>query len=134
MAVSKSEIQVLWSTANSLSISSSSNGTSDEFSFDATAFAAKIELKADNGGTPASGDTVTFYLLEALGDPDGTGSDEFATTGHPKLLAILDTNTEDPAIKVVDLPLPGKKGKIYAVNNSSGRSITVSACIYEFKA
>jgi hypothetical protein len=48
-------------------------------SFSAAAFDAMITLKADNSGTPASGDTVDFYALLSCGDPDGSGGDEFRT-------------------------------------------------------
>ena len=135
MAVSKSETQITWPTAvNSKSVAAGGSQESEELTFSATAFKVDIELKADNDGTPAAGDTVTFYLLLTGGDPDGTGSDEFATAEHGIFLAELDTNTEDPAIEVVPGVAAPKKGKIRAVNNSSGRAITVSALAYEYKA
>lgn len=132
MALGVTEKQVTWSSSDSVSVSSSSNATSDAITnTSGTVFQAKIELKADNDGTPASGDTVDFYLLESLGDPDGASTEEYATTTHGQHLARLDTNTSDPAIAVVHVPGPFYKFKIYAVNNSSARAQTVSACLLE---
>lgn len=131
MAISKSETQIQWSAANSLSVSSSSTGTSDSASIGATVIDGSVQLKADNDGTPASGDTVDFYALFTNGDPDGASTDEFDTAEQGTLLAVLDTNSDDPAIATVPLPtVSAKSVKIYAVNNSSGRAITVSAALY----
>lgn len=134
MAVSKNELQVQWSSSNSTSVASGGNATSDVATFDATTFTASIQLKADNDGTPASGDTVDFYILFTTGDPDGTGSDEYDTTGAAHFLTQLDTNSEDPQIKTIGPIIVPKACKIYAENNSGGRAITVSAAIYEIQA
>jgi len=131
MAVANNEQQVTWSSSNSVSVSAGSTQASDAASFSATAFAAMITLKADNGGTPASGDTVDFYALLSCGDPDGFGSDEYPNDDSDGMfLARLNTNADDPATMTVALPV-AKAVKIYAKNNSSGRAITVSACINE---
>ncbi len=131
MAVANNERQVTWSSSNSASVSAGSTQASDAASFSATAFAAMITLKADNNGTPASGDTVDFFALVSCGDPDGSGSDEFPNDDSDGMfLARLDTNADDPALATVALPV-GKAVKLYAKNNSSGRAITVSACINE---
>lgn len=132
MALTVNELQVTWSAASSVSIASGGNNTSDVITFTAgTVFQAKIQMKADNDGSPAVGDTVDFYLLESHGDPDGASTDEYDTATQGKHLARLDTNSNDPAISSVWLPGPFYKAKIYAVNNSSGRAITVSAIIQE---
>lgn len=132
MALAVNEQQVTWSAANSVSIAAGGNNTSDAVTHTSgTVFQAKIQLKADNDGTPASGDTVDFYLLESQGDPDGASTDEFDTTTQGTHLARLDTNTDDPALTTVWVPGPLYKSKIYAVNNSGGRAITVSALIQE---
>jgi len=131
MAVSANRVQVTWPTAaNSTSVSSSGNATSEEPTLSDTAFMRTVTLKADNDGTPASGDTISFYAMYTNGDPDGASTDEFDTAAHAELLAVLDTNGEDPAIKTVEL-LVTKGLKLYAVNDSSGRAITVSAEIEE---
>jgi len=131
MAVANNEVQVEWSSSDSVSVTSESNQTSDAFSFTATAFAGMITLKADNAGTPASGDTIDFYLLPTCGDPDGDGSDEYPNDDSDGLfLAQLDTNANDPAIASVTIPVT-KGGKLYAKSNAASNSITVSACINE---
>ena len=70
MAVANNEVQVQWSSANSVSVSAGGSQASDAFSFSATAFDAMVTLKADNSATPADGDTVDFYYLPTAGDPD----------------------------------------------------------------
>jgi hypothetical protein len=130
VTLANNEIQVTWSAANSQSIAASGNATSDVFTFSTNASFGHIQLKADNDGTPAAGDTVEFYLLLSCGDPDGAGADEYDTVNHALPLGTLDTNSEDPAIRTVNCPIV-KAGKLYAVNNSAGRAITVSACILE---
>jgi len=131
MAITVSEVQVEWSAAAYLSIAAAGNGTSDAFVTNQTCFQATIMCKADNDGEAASGDTVDFYLLATLGDPDGATTSEYGTTTQDIHLCTLDTNTTDPAICTVQIPMPLVGGKIYAVNNSAGRAITVSACILE---
>ena len=134
MAISKSNTQVTWSSATSKSVSSSGNETSDAHTFDSTSVSAMISMKADNGGTPSSGDTVDFYILYTTGDPDGAGADEYDTVGHGMHVGVLNTNSEDPVRKTVEIPVSAKGFKVYAVNNSSGRAITASAEIYETTA
>jgi hypothetical protein len=131
MSIANNEIQIQWSGANSVSVSAAGNQTSDVFNFSGTAIDAMITLKADNAGTPASGDTVELHLLATCGDPDGAGSDEFPLNDNDGiLLAVLDTYANDPAIKTVACPI-AKGGKLFAKNASSGRAITVSACVNE---
>lgn len=136
MAITHTETQVQWSASNSVSVTAGSNQTSDEVNLDDTCIAAQITLKADNSTTPASDDQIYFWLLQTGGDPDGAGADEFDTVGHAKLLAVLDTNDEDPAVKTVGLPVPQKGFKIYAEGVTAGttNSITVSATITEQRA
>jgi hypothetical protein len=131
MAITVNEVQVTWSTASSVSIAAAGNNTSDVATIDQTCFQATIMLKADNDGTPAAGDTVSFYLLASLGDPDGASTAEYGTTTQDIPLVTLDTNANDPAIATAVLPMPLVTGKVYAVNNSAGRAITVSATILE---
>lgn len=128
--LANNEVQVTWSAANSQSIAATGNATSDAFTFSTNGSFAHIQLKAKNDGTPAAGDTVSFFLLLTCGDPDGDVADEYDTVGHAIPLGTLDTNSEDPALRTVNCPMV-KGGKLYAVNNSAGRAITVSACILE---
>ena len=122
MAVANSEIQVTWSSSNSASVSGGATAASDTMSFSASAFDAMVTLKADNSGTPASGDTVDFYALLSCGDPDGSGADEFPNDDSDGIfLARLDTNSDDPAIATVALPV-AKAVKIFAKNNASSNA------------
>lgn len=131
MAIAHNEVQIQFGGANSTSIASGGSATSDVANMSDTAFQAQIELKADNDGTPASGDTMDFWLLQSLGDPDGTGTNEYETNEQSTFLATLDTNADDPTVSVVELPVPSAGVKVLAKNNSGGRSITVSATILE---
>ena len=128
--LANNEVQVKWSAADSQSIAATGNATSDVFAFSTNGSFAHIQIKADNEGIPAAGDTVSFFLLLTCGDPDGAGADEYDTVGHAIPLGTLDTNAEDPALRTVNCPMV-KGGRLYAVNNSAGRAITVSACILE---
>lgn len=132
MALTRSEVQVLWSSANSVSVGAASNATSDAFSVDATAIGGSAQLKADNDGTAAAGDTVDFFLLGTLGDPDGASTDEYGTGINDTWIATLNTASPgtDPAECVVPINHQIKGGKIYARNNSAARAITVSCTLY----
>ena len=79
MAISKSNTQVTWSSATSKSVSSSGNETSDAHTFSSNSVTAMITIKANHGGTPASGDTVDFFLLYTTVDPDAASADEYDT-------------------------------------------------------
>jgi len=131
MAITKAENQIVWSTANNLSIAAAGNGTSDAFTFNGASINAMITCKADNNTTPAAGDTVEFYLLYTTGDPDGSSTDEYDTTIQGVLLCVLDTNVTDPAQATVTVNPSAKGGKIYAVNKSATHAITVAATMYE---
>lgn len=134
MAITKSEIQVQWSSADSKSVAAGGTESSDLISVNQNAVAGLLVVKADNEGTPAAGDTIDVYILENAGDPDGSGSDEFSTPGHARFIGELDTNVEDPAILARDIPMSAKSLKLYVESNASSNSITVSACIYEQRA
>lgn len=132
MAVANNEIQVEWDSGNnSKSISAGGTATSDTFSFSGTAVDAMVTLKADNAGTPASGDTIEVYLLATCGDPDGVSTDEYPEDSDEGiLLGVLDTYANDPAVRTVNCPV-AKGGKIHAKNNAASNAIVVSACINE---
>lgn len=137
MAITRAETQVTWPTAaNSASVASGGNATSEEFNLDATCISAQISIKADNSTTPAADDIIYFYLLQTSGDPDGAAGDEFDTIAHAPIIAVLDTSAEDPAQVTVPLPVPQKGAKIYAEGATAGstNSVTVSATITEQRA
>ena len=132
MAITKNEIQVEWSTADTQSVSSGGNNTSDEVTISETCFDASIVIKADNAGTVAAGDVITAKVLYSYGDPDvdPDSADEFDTVGHA-LPIDLDTNTEDPVIRSVKIDPAAKKLKLYVENGATTNSITVSAQVRE---
>lgn len=129
----REETQITWSAAASLSIASASNGTSDAFTFNASDWDGSIQLSADNDGTAAAGDTVDFYILWTAGDILGDTGSDYDTTEHAEFLAKIDTVAadtpgEDPGRVTVPLSQIAPLGfKVYAVNNSAGRAITVRA-------
>ena len=130
MALTNTETQVTWSASDTQSVTSGSNATSDAVTFNATSISASISMKADNAGTPASGDTITFYALYSNGDTDNTGgSDEYDTAEQGHVLAVVDTNADDPAQKTAQLDVTRKGCKIYAVSGAASNSITVSCRI-----
>ena len=132
MPVQKSSVQILWDAGSyTKSISSSSNATSDAHTLSSTAVSAMLTLKADYGASASSSDTIDFYLLFTTGDPDGAGADEYDTTGHGMHVATLSLSTDDPSQKTVEIPVSAKGFKLYAVNNSSSSTMTVSAEIYQ---
>lgn len=138
MAITRTETQVTWSAANSVSVSAGGTQTSDSVTLDATCIAAQISLKADNSTTPATDDQIYVWLLQTSGDPDGTGADEYDTPGstHALMLAVLDTNQDDPAMTTVPLPVPQKSFQVYAEGATAGttNAITVSATVTEQRA
>jgi len=132
MAIANNEQQVTWSASSSVSVSSGSNQTSDVVTLSTTCYDAMITIKADNAGTPASGDIISVYVLLSCGDPDGAGSAEYPTDADDGMfLCALDTYVQDPIIKTVSLPVAAPTLKIFAANAASSNSITFSCCINE---
>jgi len=134
MAMSRTETQIEWSSSDSTSVSSGSAATSDAFTLETDCIALAIQCKADNAGTPASGDTLDVYILWTCGDPDGASTDEYDSTDHGMFVCQLDTDQDDPAIRTVDLPVSAKGGKVYVESNAASNSITASAALYQLKS
>ena len=119
MASSRNQQQVTWSSG-STSVTLSSNNTrstSDAMTLSVEDWDADIHLYADNSGTPASGDTVDFYIHYSTGDLNADASDDYATNEHAEFLCRLDTyatNTpgEDPASKIIPIRCTAGKFKI----------------------
>lgn len=129
MALSNTEIQVKWSNNDSVSVTAAATSTSDAFTFATGASEAMITLKADNAGTPASGDVVEFYLAASCGDPDGASTEEYPTNvAHMIYLGTIDTYKQDAECLTVALPV-AVKGKIVAKNTAASNAIVVSACV-----
>lgn len=138
MAITRTETQVTWPTAqNSATITGNSgnpvNQLSEEVTLDDTCVSAIITMKADHTATPQAGDNVVFYAMATAGDPDGASTDEFPSTEPEGIfLAYLDVGANDPSVVTAVLP-PFKKLKILAVSRVYN-NVTVSATILEQRA
>lgn len=135
MAITKTENQVTWSASNSVSVSTGGTQTSDVVTLDDTCMLATIHMKADNSTTPASDDQLYVWVLQTGGDPDGASTDEYDSTSGARLLAILDTNDQDPYLTSADLPVTNDSLKIYVEGSTAGttNSITFSCTITEHR-
>lgn len=127
MAIAKTQTQVEWASADTKAVTTGSNATSDAVAIADNAIAGSLTIKADHSGSPASGDEILAYVLYTTGDPDvdPDSADEYDTPGHV-LPIVLDTNTEDPAIKTIPID-PAATGFKLRVENDGASTITVSA-------
>lgn len=136
MASSRVQTQVTWSSANSITLNSSSAQTSDAFAWNAEDWDADLMVSADNSGTPASGDYVDVWIAYTCGDVLGDSGDDYDTTEHATYLGRLDTygtNTpgEDPARKTfVGISTANKGFKIIAQGPQAGsRNVVIRAMV-----
>jgi hypothetical protein len=130
MAWSKSERQITWGGSNTISVSAGGSQVSDKITFNPDTVNAYIKCKADNGSTPASGDTVDL-AAQFGGDPDGDGTEDMDNQGD--FLVNLDTDLNDPAVASPTMPFApqGEDMQLEATNNSGQNTITVSAVLVE---
>ena len=135
MPITKQARQVLWAGGVTVSVAAGAATNSDTITPGADAVGAVLQVKVDNTGTPAAGDTLDVYLLMTTGDPDADpdSADEFDTNNHGLFLMRLDTNADDPAIKTVEIPTAMKAYKVRVMNNGAS-AMTVSAQVYEQNA
>lgn len=134
MAVTKVETQITWSSSNTITLNSNNWVVSDEVSLDDADWEGLIAARADNAGTPASGDTVEVRILYTAGDVDnGGGANDYPTmntggsTGaQATRLMVLDTYANyDPDFKVVPIHVAAKKFKLAARAAQGGtRNVT----------
>lgn len=140
MAITRTQTQVTWSAANTKSVTSATEVTSDVITLDDTCVALSIQLSADNAGTPASGDTAVWRIQWSNGDVLADTGDDYDTSEHAQFLAQLDTystNTpgEDPARMTVTVTPVAKKFKLAVTcANAATRNVTVAARIDEQRA
>lgn len=137
MAVSKVEQQITWSAANTKSLSTTSWFISDEITLNDSDWEGAIQLRADNSGTPASGDIVEVRILYSVGDLDaGGGANDYpdantsgTTAAQANFLCLLDTyNNYDPDGRLCPIDTPPKAFKIAArAATGTTRAITLSA-------
>lgn len=114
--------------ADTKSVTSGGTATSDAVTVPSTAVAGRVICKADNAGTPASGDVAKWFQL-TRDDPDNDTTDEDTGSAHGQYLGVLDTNANDPAVGGAwPLKLPADSLKLY-VENDGASSMTVSAVI-----
>lgn len=126
-----------FSAVNSMTTPKALNSTaffdSDVVTFSADATDCLLQCKADNQGTPASGDTVDVYLRVTL-----DGGTTYDTDEHMRWVMRLDTyptNTpgEDPATQSRWINVRGVPKAKFAFKAAQGgtRTINVSAQINE---
>ena len=135
MPITKQARQVLWAGGVTVSVAAGGAATSDAITPGQDAVGAILQVKADNTGTPAAGDTLDVYLLMTAGDPDADPdtADEYDTINHGLFLMRLDTSADDPALKSVEIPTAMKAYQVRVVNNGAS-AMTVSAQVYEQNA
>lgn len=136
MAVSKVETQITWAAANTKSLNSTSWFVSDEITLNDSDWEGGIQFRADNAGTPASGDTVEIRILYSVGDLDaGGGANDYpdantsgTTAAQANFLALLDTYSNyDPDSKFCPIDTAPKAFKIAArAAQGATRAITLS--------
>ena len=131
MTIAVSELQVLWAASVATSIAAGGNSTSDALTVSAEAIDLTIVCKADNQGSANVSDQVDAYVLYSVGDPDGSGTIEYVSTGHAVFIGRMDTTIEEPALITGRLNPNVQSLKIYAVNNSTARSMTFSATMQQ---
>ena len=129
MAFGQSTSQIQWSSSDTKSVAGGGTENSDDFTANSGNVAAEIQVHADHSGTPASGDTIDFYL-QRKGDPDQDTTDEYDNQGD--YIGTVDLNDDDPAVKTIPVFLmQGKTYRLTAVNNDADTAITVAARLTE---
>jgi hypothetical protein len=140
MAITRTQTQVTWSSASTLSVTSATEVVSDVITLDDTCVALSIQLSADNAGTPASGDTAVWRIQWSNGDVLANTGDDYDTTEHAQYLTTLDTfatNTpgEDPVRRTIDVPPTATKFKLAVTcANAATRNVVIAARIDEQRA
>ena len=121
--------------ADTKSISAAGTASSDAITLQTDTVYAAIYTKLDVTGTPASGDNIQFRVLHGGGDPDGSGSDEYETSGNSPTRLLLNGFTEDPAIgQPIPLDPTAKNLKLHATSLAASNAIVVSGRLIEIGA
>ena len=140
MAITRTQTQVQWTSANTKSITSATEVVSDVVTLDPTCVSLAITVSADNAGTPASGDTAVWRIQWSTGDVLADTGDDYDTSEHAQYLTTLDTystNTpgEDPARRTIIVDVVAQKFKLAVTcANAATRNVTVAARIEEQRA
>jgi len=140
MAITRTQTQVQWTSANTKSITSATEVVSDVVTLDPTCVSLAITVSADNAGTPASGDTAVWRIQWSTGDVLADTGDDYDTSEHAQYLTTLDTystNTpgEDPARRTIIVDVVAQKFKLACTcANAATRNVTIAARIEEQRA
>lgn len=136
MALSTNQIQIQWGGTVGGSVTAGGSSLSDAPTLSATAYNRTIILKADNTGTPASGEKCTFYIRYTLGNVGDAAGNDFTDAVEEMFAVTLDTNAADPATSVaIELPHPIESLKVNAVaENGTGNGYNVYALVLEATA
>jgi len=129
MAVTRNDRNVTWDTgSSSKTVSVNTRVDSDAMTFDATDIKGSIQIKADNQGTPAAGDTADFYIKWTT-DGSTYDTDEFAEGPYRLDTVAANTPGEDPA--VMSIPVEPGRYKGYKLSvvcaQAATRNVIVSA-------
>ena len=140
MAIGRTELQVTWDTGSDSDLLNTGNSwtaVSDNMTQATACIKALIMIKADQTtGTPADGDVVDFFVQCSLGDPDGSGSDEYDSDNHDIFLGQIDLFSDDPGLMTIELPVPVKAFRIRAAASGLATTdvATISATVYQLTA
>ncbi|MBC7964230.1 MAG: hypothetical protein H7Y05_14960 [Steroidobacteraceae bacterium] len=131
MALTRVDTVITWAAATTKTLNNNTTYfDSDSIALDATTVQATIDVTTTNQGTPATGDTVTFYAQYNSG-----------TVEHSIPIGVLDTfatNTpgENPASKTLVLPttVPAAFKLLAVAPLSATRNQIISATLTERRA
>lgn len=137
MALTRTESQIVWSAANSVTISDNTMWThiSDALSFDATDISAVLQLQVTRtGGSDTTGDTMDVFAIYSVGDvTNGGGSNVYDSAEHAQFLGRVscytgDTPGENPAIKTFPILSSAKAFKLLLNWNSASAATRTAVC------
>ncbi len=101
------------------SVAAGGSEDSNSQNIDATAWRARVRLKAVNDGTAVAGDTMTFKIKY------DTTTFDAETSGHAEELITIDTFVED-GVKDVLIDTTADSFVVEAINNAASNGITPS--------
>ena len=132
MSFTRHEIPITFSGARTKVVGEGASAASDAYTPDESCVAISVTCKADNETTPEAGDIVTVTILASAGDPDGSSTHEYPTTGATG--TSLDTEGDaDPAIGSFELSIGYQSYKFHFANGGSNNDCTVSAVVTEIR-
>ena len=135
MANARTETQVTWSTASNITLDDNVWHLSDEMAINSSTFSILVQLDANNGSTPQTGDVVETKVLYTVGDILEDSGNDYDTKEHGQYLRLLDTFIEDPARTSVQLSIAPGNFKIAAkAPLGTSRNIVFRARIVELRA